>query len=128
MNSCRAITSKGKQCRANPLPSGFCLIHSAPGKAAELGRKGGQGNRHVQPDVEASPLAPPRTAADVRTALSELMADVKQGRVDPKTANCVAYISVSLLKAIEVGELEERIGLLESQQANAKFLSGRQRT
>lgn len=114
MNNCKAMTVSGQPCKANPLASGFCLIHSEAGKAAELGRKGGRGNRHVQSEAEPTPLAPPRTAADVRSALSNLMADVAHGRLDPKTANCVAYISTSLLKAIEVGELEERIERLET--------------
>ena len=113
MTTCKAITKKGKPCQANPLASGFCLIHSAPGKAAELGRKGGRGNRHTQAAGDVTPLEPPRCAAEIRTVLADLMADVKNGLVDPKTANCVAYISTSLLKAIEVVEISDRLERLE---------------
>lgn len=113
MHLCKAQTKAGKPCKAAPLENGLCLFHSGRLNPSEIGRKGGRRNRHAQPDGEAAPLAPPKTAAEVRESLSQLMADVKHGRVDVKVANSCAYIATSLLKAMEVGELEERLAKLE---------------
>jgi hypothetical protein len=116
MNTCKATTRIGKPCKANPLSNGLCLFHSAPGKASELGRKGGRGNRHTPPDRDAEPFNPPKTLRDVRDTLANLMADVAAGRRDVKVVNSCAYIATSLLKAIEVTDIEERLSKLEAQK------------
>jgi hypothetical protein len=112
-DSCKALTKSGKPCKAVPLANGLCLFHSGRQNPVQLGRKGGRKNRHTIPDGESTPLTPPQTASDVKVSLANLMSDVKHGRVEPKIANCCAYIASSLLKAIEVGDLEERIAKLE---------------
>jgi hypothetical protein len=61
-------------------------------------------------------LEPPRTATDVRNALAETMAQVHSGQLDPRTANTLAYVGSSLLRAIEISDLERRLGDLEATQ------------
>jgi hypothetical protein len=51
--------------------------------------------------------------ADVCTLLARTINDVRTGRLDPKLANCVGYLSGILVRAFEVGELEERLAMLE---------------
>jgi hypothetical protein len=44
-NLCRAIKADGSRCQAFAGASGFCVIHSSPDAARELGRKGGKARR-----------------------------------------------------------------------------------
>jgi hypothetical protein len=50
---------------------------------------------------------------DVCVLLAKTINDVRTGRLDPKLANCVGYLSGILVRAFEVGELEERLAMLE---------------
>jgi hypothetical protein len=81
--------------------------------AAELGRKGGQRNRHVPEDVTLEPLNPPRTAAELKEALAVIMSQVHSRKLDQKVGTGLAFISNSLLRAIEVSDLEARLRTLE---------------
>jgi hypothetical protein len=55
-----------------------------------------------------------RSVADVKGLLSETIHQVRTGALDPKVANCVGYLSGILLKAIEVGDVEERLAAMEA--------------
>ena len=57
----------------------------------------------------------PQTAQDVRQALSEIMAEVRAKRLEPKLGTTLGYLGTALLKAIEVSDLEVRIGRLEAE-------------
>ena len=61
-------------------------------------------------------MQPPKTAGDVRDALANAMAQVHARRMDAKTANALAYLGTSLLRAIEVSDLESRLEALETNQ------------
>ena len=92
-----------------PTPASF---HSDPQKAAELGQKGGRRNRHTY----ATPLphvTVPESAGDVKRMLAEAMADIRAGRMDPKLASTLGYLGMSLLRAFEVAEFEQRLERLE---------------
>lgn len=74
------------------------------------------------PGTNPSPL-PPRswqrleTAGDCRRFFRWLLLEVKRGKVDLKRANCLTFIGCSLLRAIEVSDLESKILALEAEQA-----------
>jgi hypothetical protein len=88
----KAKTKAGVLCAAPAIKGGqYCSLYSSPGRAAELGRKGGLRNRHTY-EQSNEPVAPPESAADVRRMLAETMAEVKAGKMDPKVANTVAYV------------------------------------
>ena len=55
-----------------------------------------------------------RSVADVTGLLSYTIHQVRTRALDPKVANCVGYLSGILLKAIEVGEIEERLAAMEA--------------
>jgi len=56
---CKAMTKAGGFCAAPAMKGGqFCSLHADPGRAAELGRKGGMGNRHVYQDDGKEAPAP----------------------------------------------------------------------
>src|SRR5262249_55503633 len=97
-NRCEAKTKRGSQCKALSGPGNrYCLFHSNPSRAAELGRKGGLRNRHYVSGAAVPPPAP-QTAMDVKGFLAEAMAELRAGRLDPKIASSLAYIAGPLLK------------------------------
>jgi len=111
--TCRATTKAGHQCAAPAIKGGvFCLLHADPTRAAELGRKGGMGNRHIYED-DGREVAAPRNASDVKDLLAEAMRAIRSGKMNPKRANALGYLGSSLLKAIEVADLEQRLERLE---------------
>ena len=114
---CKATASSGVRCKAKPHKDGLCFFHFDPRKAAELGRKGGKGNRHVYetPDQE---IPAPRNACDVKNLLAEVMAEIRAGKMDPKLGTTLGYLGTSLLKAIESSDIEERLEKLENALKN----------
>ena len=109
---CRATTKAGGPCPVPATASGLCYFHDDPKRAAEMGRKGGLKNRHVIPD-DAAELPQLNTAEDVRAMLAKLAQDVRARRVEPRVAASVSQIASTLLKAMEVTDLEQRLAKLE---------------
>jgi hypothetical protein len=52
-------------------------------------------------------------AGDVRDALAKTMSQVHARKMDPRTANALAYLATSLLRAIELSDLEGRLMAIE---------------
>ena len=100
--------------RGPPVLSGsaFCSLHADPERAAALGRKGGARNRKVY-DADVCNVSVPESAGDVKRMLAEAMADIRAGRMDPKLASTLGYLGMSLLRAFEVAEFEQRLERLE---------------
>lgn len=126
---CQTTKKDGKRCRAQALSGKrYCSLHSDPGKAAELGSKGGRRRSIPKPaEHEATSPSPslsvdaPKTAEQVRDLLGETMAQVRKtmalqvnrGKSEIKTANTLAYVGTALLRAIEISTFEERVAALE---------------
>jgi hypothetical protein len=110
---CSANNRNGKRCGAWAAAGlDKCALHSDPGLAAKMGSK--HGRRATRPSQPAAaPMMPPKTAGDVRDALANTMAQVHARQIDTKTANALAYLATSLLRAIEVSDLEGRLDALE---------------
>ena len=117
--TCSAITQAGKRCRAAPMAGGLCFLHANPARASELGRVGGRKNRHSVRVDASSVTTVPRSAAEIRILLADVIAQVKAGRLEPKIGTSVAYIAGPLLRAIEIADLEGRLQKLELDHANA---------
>lgn len=106
---CAEKNRKGTACGAWALVGADkCALHSNPGRAAEMGAKNGRGIALSQP--EPVQMEPPQTARDVRDALARTIAEVHARQIDAKTANALAYLATSLLRAIEVSECGEATG------------------
>lgn len=77
------------------------------------------------PGTNADPL-PPRswqkleTAGDCRRFFRWLLLEVKRGKMDLKRANCLTFIGCSLLRSIEISELENKILALEAEQQDGR--------
>ena len=61
-------------------------------------------------------MEPPKTASDVRDALANTMAQVHARKMDTRTANALACLATSLLRAIAVSDLESRLAALAVNQ------------
>jgi hypothetical protein len=117
---CSAKNKKGQRCRAWAVTGKTqCALHSDPERAARMGAK--HGRRAVLPidPREATPESQkpadiPKTAEQVRDVLAETMVQIRERKVDTKTANALAYVASSLLRAIEVSDLEPRLQALEA--------------
>lgn len=117
---CTAKSRKGKRCGAWAITGKTkCALHFDPKRAAKLGSKHGRGALEL-PDPKAQPLQPPKTANDVRDALAETMAAVQDRArlhgMDAKLANTMAYVGSSLLRAVEICNLEARMKAIEDRQ------------
>ncbi len=111
---CRAKTKAGQHCAAPVIRGGvYCALHNDPDRAAQLGRKGGANNRKVYEGNDRE-IPPPRNACDVKNLLANAMADIQAGRMNPKLGTTLGYLGVSLLKAIEISEIEQRLESLEN--------------
>ena len=110
---CKATTKAGHQCAAPAIRGGkLCSLHADPTRAAELGRKGGMGNRHVYRS-DAEDVVLPQSASDVKQMLAEAMAAIRAGKMNPKLGTVLGYLGSSLLKAMEVVDFEQRLERLE---------------
>lgn len=115
---CNSRTAKGQPCKARPVDgSAFCAFHDpARAEAVAAGRRAG-GCTRSQPRRtvgEQSPDCPLGSVRDVCDLLSTTINDVRKGRLDPKIANTVGYLASVLVKAMETGDLEERLAMLET--------------
>jgi hypothetical protein len=121
---CKARAKSGKPCRAAATAGGLCFFHANPNKASELGRIGGKSKRSA-PAQSADPLPKVDTTA-VRDALTQLIADVRAGRLQPKVAACLAPLLNLQLRAIEATDIEQRVAELEKLLVPAEdYLEGR---
>jgi hypothetical protein len=93
-------------------------MHAQPGRAAELGSKGGR-RRAVYSAGNLREFATPKTAADLRELLAESIIEIQAGKLDPRIANALGYLGASYLRALEVSDIEKR---LEALEGNRKWL------
>ena len=60
------------------------------------------------------------SAKDVSGFVAELINGVRMRKVDKATASILSTLSQTLLRSLEVGDLEERLGQLESETEGKK--------
>lgn len=117
---CEKTKRDGTQCRARALAGEkHCALHSDPGKAAQLGSRGGRRRTVYSPDG-LKDFAAPKTAADLRDLLAQSIIEIRGGKLDPKLANSISYLGTGFLRALEISEIEPRIEALEREIEAAK--------
>lgn len=124
MATCKAVRKDGSPCEAQAQAGRpFCFFHD-PEKAdeARAAQARGGSSREV---LDANEVQPWRglpagvtvmrtpTPSDVVLLLADTIDEVKTGRIDPRVANAVGYLSNVILKALEVDALNERLAALE---------------
>ncbi len=121
MPQCTATAQDGGRCRSNALHgSQFCFTHD-PAHAqarAEARRRGGHNRRTPKRADAVNALVSLRSVGDVQAQLESALADtLGQENSAARTQAVVRLLQVAL-KALEVGDLENRIALLETQLGN----------
>jgi hypothetical protein len=78
----------------------------------EAQRAGGLRNKAVSLSAD-TPDCNLKNAGDVIALLGTTINQVRRGQVDPRIANTIGYLSATLLKAQELGNIEQRLSALE---------------
>ncbi|HKH97513.1 MAG TPA: hypothetical protein VJ999_00275 [Candidatus Sulfotelmatobacter sp.] len=113
---CNHKKRDGERCGARALTGqNRCAIHAQPGRAAQLGSKGGRRRTTYRSD-DLREFAAPKTAADLRDLLAESIIEIRAGKLDPRIANALGYLGASYLRALEVSDIEKRLDALEATQ------------
>lgn len=98
----------------------YCFFHS-PKKAkerAEAQRKGGKKALAEKKRILEESNIQIKNTSDVIKLLNETINQVRTGDIEVKIANCVGYLSGICLKALEQGDIEERLTALEDKVFN----------
>ena len=112
---CRGTKPDKSSCQAPALPgSEFCFFHD-PSRAQERREAQAQGGRQNRmktlegsaPDIEVE------DCGDAIGLLVDTINQVRKGKIDPRVANSVGFLSNILIKAVERDKLETRIQQLE---------------
>lgn len=117
MAQCTATTTTGRPCQA-PAQQGrpFCFAHD-PERAqerADARQRGGYNRRTPKAtDPEGYP-ARLRCVADVQAVLERALADTWQQENSGARTQALVRLAHGALKALEVGDLEERLARLEA--------------
>ena len=78
-----------------------------------MGKKGGAVRRVTNPAVVLAQLETPKTAIDIRVVLGQCVSELRAGRLTPSVAYAIASVSTAFLRALDAGDVEERILQLE---------------
>jgi hypothetical protein len=109
---CEGYTVRGERCKAPALKDGsFCALHADPDKARKLGSRGGQAAR--QKAVLAEAAFSLKSPQDVARMLETILNRMLTGELDRSLAACAGYLGQGIIKALEQGDLEQRIAALE---------------
>ena len=112
---CQAQTKRGKPCGAKPaVGKSYCAFHDPARAAAQAqARKRGGHNRQTVKAAGVSGPASLRTSGDVLALLEEVLADTRKQENSAQRSRTLISLALAALKALEVGELEERLEALE---------------
>jgi hypothetical protein len=114
-DTCSETRSNGHRCQAMAMHgSRYCFFHD-PAKRKEwkaAQRQGGQTNGPAVLPADAADVTL-HSGKDVAAFLAETINQVRKGRIAPKIASTVGYLSSLLMKALETSDLEERLAMVE---------------
>jgi hypothetical protein len=115
---CQHTRANGERCRGNAAgPDGLCFAHSPALSARRKAacRAGGKARSRRAAVLPAdTPVAPLGDAKDVGRLLEQTVHQLRTGALDVRVANGVGYLCSVRLKALEAGEVEERLGRVEA--------------
>ncbi|MCC6680719.1 MAG: hypothetical protein IT445_07435 [Phycisphaeraceae bacterium] len=116
-HQCEYRKDDGTPCRAAAMHgSAYCFFHdpAQTEKRQEARRTGGR--ERCRPATVVEPIGddgPLDRVQDVAGLLAETIHQVRGGKLEPRIANAVGYLASTLLKALQAGELEQRLEQLE---------------
>lgn len=114
--SCKAKTRTGARCPNNAGKSGYCFTHD-PNRAQERRRARALGGYHrAAPRVSGDVPIVIATVADVLALVNATIADTWVLENSPARSRALLSCAEAALRALEIGELEERVKALEEKQ------------
>lgn len=116
MASCRFQKDNGERCRATPMRGeDFCFWHHPEHteEAAEARRLGGLRRRKERITQGAYDFEGLESVTQIRRLLEVSVVDTLSLESSIARSRTLAYLAQMALKALEVGELEERVRALE---------------
>ena len=122
---CIEFKENGQPCHAPKLQEGdYCLMHSPEHaeEMAEARRLGGLRRRREVAVSGAYEFAGLQTVADIRRILEIGVLDTLGLENSIARARTLAYLAMTAIKLLEVGELEQRLAALEAAVQGRKSL------
>jgi hypothetical protein len=116
VRTCKALKDDGSRCQAAPLHGGqFCLMHSPEHaeEMAEARRLGGLRRRREKAVSGAYDFEGLADVVQVRRLLEIAVLDTLSLENSVARSRTLAYLAQVALRALEVGDLAERIEALE---------------
>jgi hypothetical protein len=111
---CSCRTRAGKRCRAAAVTGqASCFLHSSPGRASEMGAKGGA-RRKTFDLSKLKRFSPAQTPVDLLAIVTQSLSDLREGLIDHKTANSIGALATVCQALMRTSTLEERIAKLET--------------
>ncbi|HUF52789.1 MAG TPA: hypothetical protein VMR52_03310 [Dehalococcoidia bacterium] len=119
VQSCTGARDNGEPCRAGAMTSGFCFWHDPEHAqdAAEARRLGGLRRRREKTVQGAYEFEGLNSVDDVKRLLEIAILDTLGLENSVARSRTLASLATVSLKALEVGEYEDRIRALESMMA-----------
>jgi hypothetical protein len=114
--SCRFQKDNGEPCRATPMRGEeYCFWHHPEHaeEAAEARRLGGLRRRKERITQGAYDFEGLQSVTQIRRLLEVAVVDTLSLESSIARSRALAYLAQTALKALEVGELEERLRVLE---------------
>lgn len=112
---CSFIKPDGTQCNANAMSGlDYCYMHN-PNISDEEKREAKQRGGQARALTIANPLPvlPINEPNDAVLLIVDTINRVRAGELDIKTANCLGFLSDKLLRAFEVSQLNDKVGIIE---------------
>lgn len=115
---CKSTTRNGQPCQANAGPSGYCWAHDPAYRerrrqARRDGGKARHGRRIHWSDDQLLAGIHIGSVADVVSLLERVILDEMKLENSHNRNRTIGTLALAALKALEVGELEQRIAALE---------------
>lgn len=119
--TCQFVREDGSPCRSAPMKAEpFCFWHSPAHaeEADEARRLGGLRRRRERTVAGAYEFGGLSTVTDIRRLLEVAVIDTLSLENSVARSRTLAYLGQTALKCLEVGELEDRLTLLEAAVRN----------
>ena len=115
---CQFRKKNGERCGADSQTGKTLCIFHDPARADDGQRARQAGGLSRSRPARVLPSNTPEHCLDSPKDVSNLLAasinQLRRGKLDPRVANAVGYLSTVLLRALEQGSLEERMAKLEA--------------
>jgi len=122
-SKCQSLRKDGQACGADAQTGkSICIFHDPERSGDAIRARRAGGTARSKPASVVSLDTPKQTLRSVKEVSSLLGESINQvrGEIDPRIANTVGYLSAILLKALEQGEIEERLSKIEAALAKEK--------